>query len=163
VDSKAFTADEVRTWLDGVQSDLRTIGHKMAPLIEEQRRLEEREELLRDLLKSFERSAVSSDRGEEPAIPAESGAVGQYVVARAVEILREAGEPLHINDLHARFLANGHTIPGAGAPANLIVHLRKAPEIASPQRGLYGLTEDIGPTKPRRARKRTTTRRRRKG
>jgi hypothetical protein len=153
------TTEEVRAWLAAVQAELRAIEERMQPLVDEQRRLEAREALLRDLLKSFD--APSSGNGRSDAKPT-GGSVGDYVVARAVEILREAEEPLHINDLHARFLARGYTVPGAGTPANLIVHLRKAPEIASPQRGIYGLTETIGTVKRRRTKKRTT-RRPRKG
>lgn len=155
-----LTADEVRTWLAAVQADLRALKEKMEPLLEEQRRLEEREALMRDLLRSFD-SAASDGAGDASSIPATSGSVREYVVERATEILRGAGQPLHINDLHAQFLARGYTVPGAGTPANLIVHLRKASEIASPQRGLYGLTENIGPVK-QRTKRRTTTRRRRK-
>lgn len=134
----------------------------MQPLFDEQRRLEEREMLLRDLLRSFESPSAANGTGDSPSIPATSGSVREYVVEHAVAILREAEEPLHINDLHARFLASGYTVPGAGAPANLIVHIRKAPEIASPKRGVYGLTANIGPV-PQRKKRRTTTRRRRKG
>lgn len=135
----------------------------MQPLLDEQRRLEDREALLRDLLRSFESPASKNGSTESASTPAAAGSIGQYVVDRAVEILRETGEPLHINDLHARFLARGFTVPGAGTPANLIVHLRKASEIASPQRGMYGLTESIGAVRQKRTKKRTTTRRRRKG
>jgi hypothetical protein len=163
VDSKGFTAEEVRTWLEAVRADLRTVEDKMRPLLDEQSRLEAREALLHDLLGSFELPAGSKGLAVSQILPSPAGSVGQYVVERAVEILREAGKPLHINDLHAQFLARDYTIPGAGTPANLIVHLRKAPEIASPQRGMYGLTEDIGFVRPRRTKKRATTRRRRKG
>jgi len=162
VASKTFTPAEVRVWLDAVQADLRRIEEKVRPLEEKQRQLEAREELLRDLLRSFESDANGS--GDAASVPAPSGSVGQYVVERSVEILRDAGEPLHINDLYSQFRERGFSIPGAGKPVNLIVHLRQAHEIVSPQRGIYGLREDLGDVRPRAARKRTTTsRRRRKG
>jgi hypothetical protein len=157
--SSGFNADEVRAWLQAVHSDLAELEAKMQPLLAEQARLEDREALLHNLLQSFE----GENSADDSAPPQSFGAVGEYVVSHAAEILRATGAPMHINDLHAAFKERGLRIPGAGAPANLIVHLRKAPEIASPQRGIYGLTEVIGPTKTRTRPTRRTTRRRRKG
>jgi hypothetical protein len=161
VDEKLEPA-EVRAWLAAVQDGLRQIEQQLAPILEEQRRLEEREALLRSLLASFEPPALNEqgvlldERGKR------DGSVREYVVARAADILRDEGGPLHINDLYARFIERGYTIPGKGEPVNLIVHLQKSDEIASPQRGIYGLTEQVGAVKPRR-RKRRTSRRTRKG
>jgi hypothetical protein len=87
------------------------------------------------------------------------------VIDRAAEILRAEGRPLHINDLHARFLERGFTVPGAGKPVNLIVHLRSAEEIASPMRGVYGLVEQVGavPRQAARTKRRRSARSRARG
>jgi hypothetical protein len=156
----AFNADEVRSWLQTVRSDLAAIEERLQPLLQEQARLEDREALLHNLLESFGAGEPSANG----AVAQSSGSIGDYVVARAVEILTDAGSPMHINDLHAAFRERGLRIPGAGTPANLIVHLRKSPEISSPQRGIYGLTALIGPSKQtKRKTTRRSSRRRRKG
>ena len=139
MDEKTLTADEVRTWLGAVESDLRKLDEKLEPLLDEQRRLEERQALLQGLLRSFDQVATN---GPTPP-PKAAGSVARYVIDRAVEILREEGRPVHINDLHAKFIGRGFTVPGAGKPVNLIVHLRGAEEIASPMRGIYGLVDQV--------------------
>lgn len=154
MDDRAITASDVRSWLTSVEQDLQTIEQRLAPLLAEQRRLEERQTLLEGLLRSFDQAGAN---GSTPRLlDRASGSVADYVSERAAEILRDVGQPLHINDLHAQFLARGFTIPGAGKSANLIVHLRNSEQIVSPQRGVYGLAEQVSPLapKPRRSKRR---------
>lgn len=167
MDEKKLSASEVEAWLAGVRDDLLAIELKLKPLVEEQQRLQARESLLRDLLNSFGvpkpiGAAIHGSAEPRPRSSA-NGSVGQYVNERAMEILRDVGEPLHINELHTRFLQRGFNVPGAGRPANLIVHLRRSEEIVSPHRGIYGLVEQVGPVerKVARRRKKTTGSRRR--
>jgi hypothetical protein len=157
-----FTASEVSAWLDATQADLRRVDAEMQPLLEEHGRLEGRVTLLRDLLRSFDTPiGLEAPRrsGDSGSLPRPAGAIGEYVVARAVEILADEGKPLHINELHRQFIERGFDVPGAGKPANLIVHLRKTDAIGSPQRGIYGLATQVGPLQPRRRKKRTARRR----
>jgi hypothetical protein len=118
--------------------------------------------LLNDLLTSFEAS------GKDGVVPRAmsiqpAGNIGDYVRARAEDILREERGPLHINAIHAEFQRRGLHIPGAGRTVNLIVHLRKAPGIVSPGRGVYALEAHAGPLRDRlkitRRKKRSQTRR----
>jgi hypothetical protein len=161
VDEKKLTRAEVRAWLSAVEADLRALDTKLEPLLGEQSRLKERKTLLQSLLRSFEAGA----NGTAPSPTVKSaGSVARYVVDCAAEILRDEGRPLHINDLHARFGERGFTVPGAGKPVNLIVHLRGSDEIASPTRGIYGLVEQVGAVthdaapRPRRRRARARAR-----
>jgi hypothetical protein len=148
VDEKALTAGGVRTWLLAIETDLRKVAERLEPLLAEQRQLEERKALLQGLLRSFDQV---NPNGAVPTAPARTtGSIARYVIDRAVEILRDEGRPLHINDLHAQFVERGFTVPGAGKPVNLIVHLRNSEEIASPMRGVYGLVEQVGAV-PRQA------------
>jgi hypothetical protein len=90
-----------------------------------------------------------------------TGSIGEYVRDRAEEILREHGGPMHVNEIHARFLRSGLFVPGAGKPVNLIVHLRKGPGIVSPGRGMYALRGQVDADalpRPRRPRKRRRAR-----
>jgi hypothetical protein len=160
VDEK-LTARQVRGWLATVEVDLQAVDQKLKPLLEEQRQLEQREELLRHLLASFDQAPT--DRPGAGATETRNGSIGEYVIGRAAVILREEGAPLHINDLYARFVERGYKVPGKGRPVNLTVHLRSTDRIVSPQRGIYGLPEQVDDAPPRRSakkRKRPSARRR---
>lgn len=162
MEAPAPTRSQVVRWLEAIQRDLERLHDRLAPLLEEQRRLEARQALLKDLLSSFEAPGKTSseDASRSWAVSLQpTGSVRDYVRGRAEEILREAGRPMHINEIHAEFEKRGLPIPGAGRPVNLIVHLRKQLTIASPERGMYALAELTGPMptqrKTRKRRKRT--------
>jgi len=58
------------------------------------------------------------------------------------EILRDAGAPLHISDIHKALVARGAAIPGRGDDANIIVRLRRFEDrFTRTARGTYGLAE----------------------
>lgn len=149
---------QVLRWLEAVRRDLAALQDRLSPLLEDQRRLEARQALLKDLLSSFEQPGARSfdDASRSWAVSVQpAGSIGAYVRDRAEEILREAGGPLHINEIHAEFGRRALHIPGAGKPVNLIVHLRKASGIVSPARGMYALEEHVGAMPvQRRSRKR---------
>lgn len=141
--------DQVAAWLSAVEAEVADVDREIAPLAERRRRLEGRRDILQDLLASFD-----SDRRAGPLASATSlvvrrpgVGVGDFVRARVVEILKEEG-PMHINDLHARYVAKGLTVPGAGKPVNLIVHLRDQTEIVSPARGMYALRGQVSEVRP---------------
>ena len=50
--------------------------------------------------------------------------------------------PMHINDLHAAFVARGLQIPGSGRPNNITVHLAGSSQIESVSRGVYALKSE---------------------
>lgn len=161
MDARKLTARDVEAWLVAVDHDLAVVSEKLAPLLAEQQQLEDRRALLQGLLRSF---GGPDANGAPPVSPARSGSIARYVVDNAVAILREEGHPMHINDLHARFVERGLSVPGAGKPVNLTVHLRTSEEIASPTRGVYGLVEQVGDVQPvRQTRKRKSARRRVRG
>jgi hypothetical protein len=161
VNEKTLTAGEVRAWLLAVDADLAKVAVRLDPLLTQQRQLEDRKALLQGLLRSFDQA---SENGAMPTVPARTiGSVARYVVDRAVEILRDEGRPLHINDLHAQFVERGFTVPGAGKPVNLIVHLRNSEEIVSPMRGVYGLVDQVGAVPRQTSRRRKGARSRARG
>lgn len=161
----------VRAWLDAVRRELQAIAERIEPLVAEQNRLRSREQLLTSLLRTLDPDqapggAVAPDpagASTAEAGPA-SGSVRDYVRRGVTAVLSDATGPLHINELHARFIARGLRVPGAGRPANLTAHLSHCPGIVSPQRGFYALA--TGPDEPRARstapRRRTKRRRARK-
>src|SRR5438128_449970 len=98
--SEAPSQEAIRNWLAGVQEQLAAVHAQLAPLLVEQRRLEAQQRLLGDLLNELDRSgtvkaaaplADNSINGSNSL-----GATGRYVIDRAIEILNEAGQALHI-------------------------------------------------------------------
>jgi hypothetical protein len=158
------TRDDVLGWLEGLRSRLEQVARELAPLLEEQQRLRSQEALLTKLLVSFDGSpnevgapaAHGSDEVDSGVVA--DGSTGDYVRDAALSILRDVGGgPMHINDMHAQFLARGYRVPGAGRPANLTAHLGRAASITSPRRGFYAIASDrpsAGQKKQRRRRKR---------
>lgn len=153
--------------MTGTQAELTRIAAAIEPLVAEQASLRSREQLLLRLLQSFDQPVEQQEsRTQDSAEPElEHGSVRDYVRACAVEILRDAGRPVHINDLHAQFLARGFRVPGAGRAANLTAHLGRIDGIASPRRGYYslsatnaGMTPKAQRRKSRRKKSRRTAR-----
>lgn len=134
---------EVRRWIDEVEGELDRLERQMSPLLEQQVRLRQRLGLLRDLEKTFGPQADSEARlaseSRDVTPYAEKGSVNRRVVEQTKTILREAGKPLHIAEIHEEFLRCGYEVPGAGLPSNLVVHLTRSDDVISLSRGVYGL------------------------
>jgi len=138
---------EVEAWLTSLRSEQERLQAQIEPLLVEQGRLREREILLVKLLQSFDgppRYAPASEMpvNEPPEAlsrPPLQGSVLDYVRANVIQILQAADGPMHINDIHRRFVASGLQVPGAGRPANLTAHLSRCEGIVSPRRGFYAL------------------------
>jgi hypothetical protein len=153
---------EVETWLASVRSEQERLQAQVEPLLAEQGRLRERETLLVKLLQSFDAAPATptgfagTETPDAMSLPAVEGSVLDYVRTNVIGILQGAEGPMHINDIHRRFVAQGLRVPGAGRPANLTAHLSRCEGIVSPSRGFYALGTD-NPTEraPRKRRRRT--------
>lgn len=104
-------------------------------------------------------ATVEGAAAEAQSTARAEGSTLEYVRSCVLDILREkGGGPMHINDIHAKFLSKGFRVPGAGRPANLTAHLGRCQGITSPTRGFYAIGErsDSRPSpKGRRPRSRT--------
>lgn len=145
---------QLELWLEQVDGALAEVQGRLEPVLAEQARLQERRLLLKELLASFGDDRAGADVKVGRASALES--TRDRVHRQAVEILSQAGRAMHANDLHAEFLRRGYDVPGAGRPNNITVHLSDWPDIASPERGMYGLVEHVGeqPSKPMKRRTR---------
>lgn len=151
---------EVEAWVAGVRSELQRVTLAIEPLLAEQNRLRAREALLLKLLQSFDDASPTPETPttaltvSPSSPPAVEGSVLEYVRACVIDVLREkGGGPMHINAIHARFLAKGFRVPGAGRPANLTAHLGRCEGIVSPARGFYAIGQSEA-VQERRKRKR---------
>lgn len=68
-----------------------------------------------------------------------AGETRHPAVQAVVEELSTAGRPLHISELMRLLRDRKVSIPGSGAQANLITHLRRDDRLIRPSRGMYGL------------------------
>lgn len=150
-------AGDVDAWLAAVRADLRRVAAAIEPLLQEQTQLRDREALLIKLLQSLtsagsaaEQTNASGTASQTSARP--EGSILEYVRSCVLEVLRENGGPMHINDIHAKFLSKGFRVPGAGRPANLTAHLGRCSGITSPSRGFYAIGESVD--RPRRRKRR---------
>jgi hypothetical protein len=148
------TADDITKWIREVEADLRDVEAQIEPLAARQVFLSERLGLLKRLLGSIDTNfgaqrpaeALVNGRGVYSIQPS----VRERVEASAVAILGEHGAPMHINDLHAAFVARGLEIPGAGRPNNITVHLAGSSQIQPVSRGVYSLKNSREGTVARR-------------
>src|SRR5689334_8830053 len=106
---------DVEGWLEAVRSELRRIASAIDPLLQEQERLRDREALLAKLLQSLSIDQPGQSARPQHASPAprSDGSVLEYVREGVVQVLRDSnGGPMHINDIHAKFLTKGFRVPG---------------------------------------------------
>lgn len=107
------------------------------------------------VIEQVSKESRANDRPMNLGLPIDGKAPA---VEAAVRELATAGRPVHISELMRLLREHKVPIPGAGAQANLIAHLRRDSRVVRPSRGMYGLAawglEDMPEGKPRRRRKR---------
>jgi hypothetical protein len=109
---------------------------------------EERLSLVTKLIEVETRVQKGHRHGGEASGSSPSGSTGPRArenldLESAVEdILRGAGEPLHISTIREALLKKGVPVPGRGDEANIIVRLRRLNDrFTRTARGTYGLAE----------------------
>lgn len=60
-----------------------------------------------------------------------------------LDILRQAGEPMKLQDIATALEERGITLPGQGKPANLTVTLKRMKELDRPAYGQYALKKGV--------------------
>jgi hypothetical protein len=111
--------------------------------------VEERLNLVTKLIEVETRANVDApgSNGEVTASTASTSAPATHMTTldleQAVEqILRAAGEPLHISKIRETLVSRGIPIPGRGDDANIIVRLRRFEDrFTRTARGTYGLAD----------------------
>lgn len=164
-EATAPTAGQIRKFIGGVDAELAQLEEQLAPFLQERDSLQERRLLLESLLASFggSQNGARMAQNASAARPTKAsptptmnqrrasprgkvtpkrhrGTVRERVHEEVVEVLREAGRPLHVTDLLEEYVKRGYEAPGQGKPANLTVHLSGWDDIVSPKRGVYALS-----------------------
>lgn len=124
----------------------------------------------RELSLVVELLKLHGDQANGHSVAVEESAAGRLggqdehpVLQAAKEVLRDAGRPLHIQELTAAIRERGVTIPGKGEIANVIAVIRNNGDISRPQRGIYALSgwgpSTVSKLRPARAKARRRRRR----
>jgi hypothetical protein len=131
---------------------------ELAALADESQRIDRELQLLLEIARL---RGVSEDASEgATSFETTDASPSAGLIEAVTSILRQNGKPMHIQDLFSAVHDRGVVIPGKGEPANLISHIRLAPTIVRPVRGMYGLREwgltdkPATPKRKRRLRKR---------
>ena len=110
--------------------------------------LQENLSRLRVQLDFVERALSAGSKG--PTTPAEvsdSTPSKPNVSDRIFEIMRDAGQPLHVSEIRNQYVAKGFTVPGQGTESNLLVYIVRDSRFIRVSKGTYALTEAGVPTK----------------
>jgi hypothetical protein len=134
--------DELRAWERELKAEHDALGRELEPLIARRQQVAQKLELVQRLIAverdpAFPETAPPAD-ASSPSSPPRAN--GNQIQTAVHAILQENGRPMHIRDIHAALIERGVPIPGKGTEANVIVHLRRAPDtFARRNRGVYGL------------------------
>jgi len=147
----------IRAWERELAGALNLLQKKRADLDVEISQVTKKYELVRQML------ALEAGGTEPPTADGGGGTTIRTTPAEVREavriVLSEAAQPLHINAIHQQFKQRGYSIPGAGTPFNILVHLAKAPEFVRVARGTYALAGSVPDADVLQPRPRTPRRR----
>ena len=110
----------------------------------------------RDAILTRNKSLSSNSAGENSGLDDQPSTSGeQNLQTHIEEILKENGEPLHINKLRRLLTKRGAALPGEGEEASIILHLRKGnSKFVRTGKGTYGLRAwdipEVAPSKKRK-------------
>jgi hypothetical protein len=156
----ALKIQDIDEWRQRLRNELSELERQTTPLLAHMRQLKQQLDLLDKLADVTARGASTepSESGAAGSLP--STPVGQSLTEVVFEILRQAGEPLHISVIREKYLASGHQIPGKGNESNLIAYMVRDPRFARVAKGTYTLAS-AGVTPPLKRRRKRRRRRRR--
>jgi hypothetical protein len=135
--------DELRLWEQEISSEQDGLARQLEPLLARREQLIQKLELVRRLIAVEATSTDSATNGIRAATNPQTTAVvgsGNAIQSAVRDILQTKGRPMHIAEIRAALVQKGIPIPGKGTDANVIVHLRRAPDLFTKRgRGMYGL------------------------
>jgi multidrug efflux pump subunit AcrA (membrane-fusion protein) len=131
----AVQIEELRAQL---QSRLAQIEGQIQPLQAEAAKLRTQLDLVTKLLHVTKADGTILEPSQ-PVSTSASVAPGKAVADNVAEILVNAGQPLHVSEIHARYLRTGQPIPGKGTEANLLVYMVRDRRFTRVAKGTYAL------------------------
>jgi hypothetical protein len=122
---------------DALEKELKALQGKKSVIDQELALVSKKLDLIRQM-----RRLESGDA--EASTPVTLGS-GADVRSLARQIIADAGNPLHISEIHRQFLDRGYAIPGEGTPFNILAHIVRDKELARVARGTYALASQTPP------------------
>ena len=122
------------------RKELRSTSEALTKVEKEIARLEKDRAKLVDRIRHLE--ALLGKRSASPVevhTPVESSVSADLVV----EILREAGNPMHFRDIYKEFEARGGSMGGKDPANNLLTKYYKDPRLTRVARGTYALADSV--------------------
>lgn len=147
-------------WVEGLKAELEGLLKQRAELETKIRHLSKKMELVRQMRALEQTPGVEQALIVAPSEVSEARATPQSVKETVRSILTESSRPLHISEIHRRFVDAGYPIPGGGTPFNILAHLVNDKGFVRVARGTYALAgsvpeEQIMPKSPRKKRKKS--------
>jgi hypothetical protein len=150
--------EELQRWRREATSELET---SLAALAAAQQHAEACRERLRllDRLLAVETGEEGMAKAPESSMHPTQEQPADDLLHACEKIIRDAGRPLHIKELHASLRKGGVPIPGRGTEANLLVRLHRSNgRFVRTGRGTFAPTsmgvDEVKPTQRRRVRNR---------
>lgn len=144
-------AEDLRTSIRAMQADLAKVEERMSLVTK-----------LIEVETGVDVDTQSNSQATAEGPTKAAGEKGPTVTAdlelAVEEILRAAGQPMHIADIRANLIDQGVPIPGRGDDANIIVRLRRLDDrFTRTARGTYALAEWGLPALPNKKSQRRRT------
>src|SRR6266550_4626749 len=116
--------DVVRTWISAAEQEVAELDSDAALLQHRLAQARKRLMLYHEILSALTKMPVAVSEQELRI----GRSVRERTLADAAEILRTAGRPMRIQDIHTEFIRRGKPLPGRGTPTNIIAHLGSSTE-----------------------------------
>ena|ERR1039457_6683402 len=130
-------------WVAELKAELDVLLKQRSDLETKIRHLSKKMELVRQM------HALEQGPGNDESAPspmqknADGRATPQSVKETVKKILSESAKPIHISEIHRRFIEAGHPIPGSGTPFNILAHLVNDKGFVRVARGTYALAGSV--------------------
>lgn len=139
--SRADDPDQIRVWIAVAEKQVELLANEADRVQYQLAQARKRLTDLYELLAAATHSPIAVSAKQLGL----ARSVRDRVLDSAEEILREAGHPLSITQIHAEFVRRGHPLPGRGTPTNIVAHLITKPDrFEKRSRGVYALAEWAG-------------------
>lgn len=134
--ARSSRIDQLQQWESELSGEQEQVSQALEPLLVRSEQLAKQIDHVRSLI------ALESPDGREERTAAKPQsrlqASGNTVQNAVKELLHERRQPMHIREIREELIRRGIPIPGKGTEANIIVHLRRAPDLfARKGRGIY--------------------------
>ncbi len=135
--------NELLAWEQEILAEQELVARELEPLLGRREQLIRKLELIQSLLAVESASGCMAETladGTKRSATKATQTSGNEIQKAVREILEKRGKPMHIRDIRTALVQRGVPIPGRGTDANVIVHLRRAPDtFARQNRGIYAL------------------------